>query len=239
MSIRRASLATGGMDSTTLAYLSVKREGIKPILLSVDYGHAAFQKQLEMLAHHVAELGLDPVVTVPVAYQAWQGSQALFSGTGIVDGSKDDPFGQRLFTDKEMRYSEMFIEGRNLIMLAYCMAWASANKVDELWVGYLRSEREWANARSYKMVTGDNSPQFVDLLNLLAFTGFSHQVRIRAPFYEQRMDKRAVVDLGQSLGVDFNLTHSCYWPEPCGVCDNCKLRADALDFARPLSADDF
>jgi 7-cyano-7-deazaguanine synthase len=34
--------------------------------------------------------------------------------------------------------------------------------------------------------------------------------------------------LGQDLGLDFSLTHSCYDPgiggAPCGLCDSCQLR---------------
>lgn len=225
---QRAILATGGMDSTTLLYQSVLEDGIKPLVLSVDYGHAAFQKQVDMLQYHIAHLDLEPLVRIPVTFLPWQAKGPLFSGGGLADPLADDPFNTRLFEDQEMRYSEMFVEGRNLIMLAYCMAYASAHKIDELWTGYLRGAKEWENARTYKMITGDNSPQFVDLLNLISFTGFSHQVRIRAPFYERRFDKRNVVALGRSLGVNYEYTHSCYWPSACGECDNCRLRADAL-----------
>lgn len=225
---KRAILATGGMDSTTLIYRSVLDEGIKPVLLSVDYGHLAFAKQLEMLQHHVDKLGLDPVVTIPVSYLPWQSQTGLFTGERPADTQADNPFGDKLFTEQNMRYKETFIEGRNLIMVAYCMAYASAHGIDELWAGYLRGEKEWANQRTYKMFTGDNSPQFVDMMNLVAFTGFTSQVRLRAPYYEDRFDKAAVVSLGRRLGVDFDYTNSCYWPEPCGVCDNCLLRAAAL-----------
>lgn len=229
--MKRAILATGGMDSTVLAYKSVLVDGIRPQLISVDYGHAAFAKQLEMLQHHVNALQLDPVLTIPVTFN--EATPGLFTGAGVQDDT-DNPFGTELFQAQDMRYKENFIEGRNLIMLAYCMAWASANKVDELWVGYVRGPAEWENCRSYRMITGDNSPQFVDMLNLIAFTGFSHQVRIRAPYYEQRLSKTDVAVLGHELGVNFNHTHSCYWPEACGKCDNCLLRAEALEVVSKL-----
>lgn len=224
--LTRAILATGGMDSTTLIYKSVS-EGIKPVLLSVDYGHAAFGRQIEMLQHHIDKLGLDPVVVIPVPYLGWQAKEGLFTGTSVNEDN-DNPHGDDLFTEQRMRYAENFIEGRNLIMVAYCMAYASAHKIDELWAGYVRGASEWANQRAYKMFTGDNSPQFVDMLNLIAFTGFTRQVRIRAPYYEERMGKNEVVALGRELGVDYTKTHSCYWPDACGKCDNCILRKDAL-----------
>lgn len=227
--MKRAILVTGGMDSTVLMYQSVIEEGIKPTLLTVNYGHEAFQQQLTMLAHHVAALQLDPVNVIDVNYPLWSTSSAgLFMPLKRPLQDDSDVNQEKLFTEQTMRYKEFFIEGRNLIMLAYAMAYCSAHRIDELWTGYLYGKAEWDNRRSYKLMTGDNSPHFVDLLNVLAFTGFTHQVRIRAPYYEQRQGKPEVVAKGRALGVDFDWTHSCYWSTPCGQCDNCKLREQYL-----------
>jgi len=42
------------------------------------------------------------------------------------------------------------------------------------------------------------------------------------------LSKRQIVELGQSLGVDYSITLSCYDPTPdgqaCGHCDACTLR---------------
>jgi len=227
--MKRVIMATGGMDSTVLLYMSMLVDKVRPQIVTVDYGHLAFKKQLEMIQHHVDILKLDSPQVITINYQGWQKKPALFSGTGLRDTDADHPMkGKRIFDDQEMRYAEMFVEGRNLIMAAYCMAYASSIGADELWAGYLRGPAEWANQRSYKMITGDNSPQFVDAMNTMSFMGFSHQVRMRAPYYEGRLSKNDVAKLGAKLGVDLSLTHSCYWPEACGECDNCLLRAEAL-----------
>ena len=228
--MKRVIMATGGMDSTTLMYMSVA-DGIRPDIISVDYGHLAFDRQVEMINHHIGILGLDPLKVITIAYEDWQKKPGLFTGSGLDDPAADNPFGGDLFTKQEMRYGQMFVEGRNLIMAAYCMAYASSIKADELWAGYLRNPAEWGNQRTYKMITGDNSPQFVDAMNIMSFMGFSYQVRMRAPFYEKRMSKIDVAKLGKELGIDYDHTHSCYWPEACGQCDNCLLRAQALSEA--------
>ena len=53
---------------------------------------------------------------------------------------------------------------------------------------------------------------------------------IRAPLVA--MVKKEVIALGNSLGVDFGLTSSCYDPlpdgEPCGRCSTCEMRARAF-----------
>lgn len=228
--MKRVIMATGGMDSTVLLYESTLHDKVKPLIVTVDYGHLAFKKQIEMIQHHADRLELDPSRIITINYGDWQKRTPLFTGSGLQDPDADHPTkADRVFSEQRMRYAEMFVEGRNLIMAAYCMAYASSIGADELWAGYLRSPAEWANQRAYKMITGDNSPQFVDAMNTMSFMGFSHQVRMRAPYYERRMSKDDVAELGFLLGVDFSLTHSCYWPDPCGKCDNCILRKKALD----------
>lgn len=222
-----AVLATGGIDSTALLYRAVRRDGLRPTVLTVDYGHRAFARQLELLDLHCNRLGL-PLVTIPVTYQPWQADPGLFADTFAP--SETDP----LADWDALRYRSFFVEGRNLIMVAYALAWCSAHKVDELWAGYLYAAEEWANRRSYKLVTGDNSPHFVDAVNLLTLVGFSHQVRFRAPFYEERLDKRDTTCVARAYGVNVEAeTYSCYFVPACGQCDNCLLRRDALEAPCP------
>ncbi len=49
-----------------------------------------------------------------------------------------------------------------------------------------------------------------------------------------RMTKAEVIRCGNALGVDFNITRSCYNPREtmaCGECDSCILRRAAFDEA--------
>lgn len=218
-----AIMATGGIDSTVLLYQAVQN-GEHPKVITVDYGHRAFSKQQELLQVHTRRLGLDPPITIPIQYQDWQRLPGLFEESFAP--TENDPLAD---WDK-LRYENFFIEGRNLIMVAYALAWCSVNKIDELRTGYLYAPVEWEKRRSYKLITGDNSPHFVDMMNLISLTGFSHQVRIRTPFYELRWDKNDTVREAKRLGIDIeNETHSCYFVPACGVCDNCLLRKVALD----------
>lgn len=214
-----AIMCTGGIDSTTLLYNFADQ---KPVPITVDYGQVAFEKQVEMLQFHIKKLGLPELVIIKINFPEWQRKPGLFTSDYIP--SEEAP----LEDWDKLRYADFFIEGRNMIMVAYAMAYCSAHKIDELLTGYLYGEVEWENRRTYKLMTGDNSPQFVDMMNLLSQVGFSHQIRIRAPFYEQKMAKLDVINLGKSLGVDYNMTYSCYFIPACGVCDNCLLRKEYL-----------
>lgn len=219
---RVAIMATGGMDSTVLMYEEVAA-GRRPFILSMDYGHIAFEKQLEMLKYHINKLKLDDVEILNMMVHSWQAiGMGLF--TPNYQSHEKDP----LNGWDQLRYEETFIEGRNMIMIAYALAFCSAHEIDELLVGYLYGEAEWNNRRTYKLMTGDNSPQFVDMMNLLSTVGLSYQTRIRAPFYERRWDKKKVYDVGITLGVDFSKTYSCYFVPACGKCDNCLLRKDII-----------
>lgn len=219
--LKVAIMATGGIDSTVLLYQAWhKHEDV--IILTVDYGHVAFQKQKELLEYHSEVTGY-PLHIISVPFYDWQKKKGLFTENYIPNESAP------LEDWDKLRYQDFFIEGRNLIMMAYALGFCSSHRIDELRTGYLYAPEEWENRRSYKMITGDNSPHFVDMMNLLTLVGFSYQVRIRAPFYESRWDKEKVVTLGKAMGLDLkNQTYSCYFVPPCGVCDNCLLRKKYL-----------
>jgi 7-cyano-7-deazaguanine synthase len=66
------------------------------------------------------------------------------------------------------------------------------------------------------------------MANLATRTGVegTTQLRVHAPL--MRMTKREIITMGQSLGVDYAMTTSCYDPAAdgaaCGHCDACQLR---------------
>ena len=63
------------------------------------------------------------------------------------------------------------------------------------------------------------------------------RIRINAPLLS--LNKREIIQLGQKLGVPFEMTWSCYQGKevPCGQCDSCLLRAKGFyeaGFSDPL-----
>jgi len=221
-----AILATGGMDSTVLLYRAASDPDIGNLTaLTVDYGHVVFARQMELLRYHVEKLstarpiGLEPL---KIIFDEWQRRPGLFTvGYSPTEDSPLEAWDQR-------RYTDFFVEGRNAAMILKALAYCSVKGFDELWAGYLYTEKEWQSRHTVKLLTGDNSPQFVDAMNILAQLGFSRAVRFRAPWYEQKLDKAEVAALGIRLGIDFSKTYSCYFDPPCGKCDNCLLRRGIL-----------
>ena len=229
MAIKRAILATGGMDSTVLMYRSVMRDGVKPTIITVDYGHDTFNQQMELLSYHCEVLGLEPPVPIKIEFYDYQTNKN--SGLFVKDfkPAPVDPSSDEYYQENKTMYADSYIEGRNLIMLAYALGYCSTHKIDELQVGYYHTEKAWKNRRSYKILTADNSAHFVDMLNLIAFTGYTHHVRINAPFITEMVDKSSIFKEGNEYNIDWDKTHSCYWVTPCGVCDNCVVRARLMN----------
>lgn len=214
---KTAIMCTGGLDSTILLY---KESHLNPIPITVNYGQVAFDKQVELLNHHIEVLNLSPLVILEIPLFDWQKKEGLF--TQGYQPKEEKP----LEDWNKLRYEDFFVEGRNTIMVSYILAYCSAHGIDELLAGYLYGAEEWQNRRSYKLMTGDNSPQFVDTLNLVSQLGFSNQVRFRAPYYELKWDKKDIIKWAEENDVDYSKTYSCYFIPACGVCDNCLLRKE-------------
>jgi len=78
----------------------------------------------------------------------------------------------------------------------------------------------------------DCRPEFVaafeSLASLATQAGVERRGRfpVHAPLI--RLTKAEIIQLGQKLGVDYSVTHSCYDPSPqgaaCGRCDSCQIR---------------
>ena len=113
------------------------------------------------------------------------------------------------------------IPGRNLIMLSLAVNYAAAKGIQEVWYGPTRDDWE-----DYP----DCRPGFVsDVCTLVEQdTG----VRVVAPLIELR--KPEVIARAIEVGIDLETTWSCYSAEsgePCGTCNSCVLRINAINGA--------
>jgi len=106
---------------------------------------------------------------------------------------------------------------------ARTLAWAEVLEAQDIFIG--------VNALDYSGYP-DCRPEYIAAFQRMA--GLATKagvegsgVRINAPLI--RMTKADIIRKGTELGVDFDLTLSCYDPspggEPCGRCDACQLRA--------------
>jgi 7-cyano-7-deazaguanine synthase len=206
---RAVVLLSGGLDSTTAAAMA-KREGWELYALTLRYGqiHSA---ELEAARRVAAALGVSRHVELAVDLSA-------FGGSSLV-GDGDIPKDQLGHAGVPSTY----VPARNTVFLSLALAWAEVLNAQHIVIG--------VNALDYSGYP-DCRPEFIAAFEYLASLATKAGVegrplRLYTPL--QQLTKAGIIRLGQELGVDYSVTHSCYDPtpqgRPCGHCDSCLLRA--------------
>src|SRR3954467_2009333 len=205
-------LLSGGLDSTTMLAHAVA-QGYDVHAMTFRYGqrHAGEIEAARRVAPHD---GVSDHVVVDIDLRTFGGS-AL---TADIEVPKDRT-SDAMATGIPITY----VPARNTIFLSFCLAWAEVLGAADIFIG--------VNALDYSGYP-DCRPEYVAaferMANLATRGGVegSNPIRIQAPLLD--LTKREIVQLGQSLGVDYSMTLSCYDPSPtgeaCGHCDACMLR---------------
>ena len=206
--MRAVSLLSGGLDSC-VAFAVAKSEGYECHALSFDYGQR-HRVELESASRIAREMGAAGHRIVQFDLRQFGGS-AL---TGDIAVPKD-----HLGPGIPVTY----VPARNTIFLSFALAWAEILGSSHIFIG--------VNALDYSGYP-DCRPEYIEaferLAGLATKAGVENAVplRIHAPLIA--LSKAEIIRLGQRLGVDFGLTHSCYDPQEgaraCGRCDSCLLR---------------
>lgn len=213
MSRKAVVLLSGGLDSSTAAALA-RREGWELVGLTVRYGqvHAV---EIACARRLASALGLLRHVELDVDLKAFGGSSLV--GDGEVPKTAADAVAA------QAAIPSTYVPARNTVLLSLALALAEVEGAERIVIG--------VNALDYSGYP-DCRPEFIAAFEYLATLATragieGHAPRIWAPL--QHMTKAAIVRLGNDLGLDFSLTHSCYDPHPdggpCGTCDSCRLRA--------------
>ncbi|MFL5360097.1 MAG: 7-cyano-7-deazaguanine synthase QueC [Myxococcales bacterium] len=203
-------LFSGGVDSSTCLAIA-REEGFAPHALAVRYGQ---RHEFELsAAERVASALQVPLRVVSVDLRAIGGS-AL---TADIDVPKDQPIGTGPIP-------VTYVPARNTVFLALALGYAEVLGAADLYIG--------VNAIDYSGYP-DCRPEFVGAFEALANVATAAAVegraryRVHAPLLT--MGKADIIRRGTKLGVPYQLTWSCYDPDPvgraCGRCDSCRLRA--------------
>jgi 7-cyano-7-deazaguanine synthase len=206
-------LLSGGLDSMVCAALA-REQGFEVVALTVDYGQrhrieleAAKEIAVDLAARHVV-LELD--------LRAFGGS-ALTADIAVPKGGVE--------ADIPVTY----VPARNTIFLSLALGLAEASGANDIFIG--------VNALDYSGYP-DCRPEFIaafrDLAQMATKIGVEGQgIAIRAPL--QQMSKADIAREAKRLGLDAEISHSCYDPLPdglhCGRCDACRLRSKGFEEA--------
>jgi 7-cyano-7-deazaguanine synthase len=202
-------LLSGGLDSTTAAAMA-RREGWELYALTIRYGQIHLA-ELEAARRVAGALGVARHIELPVDLSAFGGSALVGDGDIPKDalGAGGIP--------------STYVPARNTVFLSLALAWAEVLGAERIVIG--------VNALDYSGYP-DCRPEFIAAFEYLASLATKAGVegrplRLFTPL--QHLTKAGIIRLGQELGLDYGLTHSCYDPtpegRPCGHCDSCLLRA--------------
>lgn len=195
-------LASGGLDSTTLAYC-LRSTGVNYEPLFIDYGQHCAATELETLRTVLPSADSVGIRVVNLA--------DVYRGTASRLIAEPD-----LWRDK-LEGEELYLPYRNLLLLSAAAAYAQARGRDVVYAAFI-------NSNHAKEI--DCSASFFDSLGrVLADYG---GVRVEIPF--RTMSKADVVRIAAEHDVPIGQTYSCQAASrvPCGACPNCVDRLDAL-----------
>lgn len=232
MKARAIVLLSGGVDSTTTLAVARSR-GFDNYALTFRYGQRHV-REIEAAKSVARALGAVRHLVIDLDLRAIGGS-ALTDDIAVPKN--------RGLTEMADHVPVTYVPARNTIFLAYALAWAEVFSICDIFLG--------VNALDYSGYP-DCRPEFIrqfeKLANLATKAGVEGaRFRVHTPLIRQ--SKAEIIRQGESLGVDYALTHSCYDPSPaglaCGACDSCLLRlkgfreaglADPIPYARSAPA---
>lgn len=200
-------LFSGGLDSTTCLALA-KSQGYECLALSFDYAqrHSSELEQAKQIAKHFGVK--HQIFTLPINQ---------FGGSALTDISMDVPE----YTGNA-DIPSTYVPARNTIFLSVALGFAEVFEAQAIFLGI--SAIDYSH---YPDCRPEYLEAFQQLANLATKAGAEGQlITLHAPLIS--LSKAETVKLGQSLGVDYSMTVSCYQAneqgEACGMCDSCCLR---------------
>ena len=205
-------LLSGGLDSATTGAIA-RAEGYELYALSIDYGQR-HRFELDAACRVAASLGTTQHVTLSIDLTQFGGS-ALTSDLAVP---KD-----RSGEEMERGIPITYVPARNTVFLSLGLAYAEALQAGDIFVG--------VNAVDYSGYP-DCRPEYIEaferMANLATKAGVEGTLRFKVHTPLIRMTKAEIIRRGVELGVQYDLTHSCYDPDAagisCGRCDACQLR---------------
>lgn len=203
-------LLSGGMDSTTLAYVA-KDQGYEIYALHINYGQRTERRELRSAKTIAGLLGAKEFIEVNLGYLSQFGDSSLTDPSIAVEEYDEDRPG----------IPNTYVPFRNANLLSIATSFAESRKADAVFIG--------VQSLDYSGYP-DCRPQFIEAFQKVVDTGTRDDTHITllTPFIS--MTKRDILERGLTLGVPYQHTWSCYQNEDaaCGVCGSCHFRKEAF-----------
>ena len=205
-------LLSGGLDSTTCAAIA-KKDGYDLHGLTINYGqkHNYELKAAKLVAQNF-KFNSHAVIDIDLA---------SFGGSSLVSEEIEVPKNRNLEIKDDI--PSTYVPARNTVFLSIALAKAETINTFDIFIG--------VNAIDYSGYP-DCRPEFIlqfeKMMNVATKDAVQNvgKYKIHTPLI--KLTKAEIIKKGQQLGIDYQITSSCYSPnkygQPCGQCDACKLR---------------
>ena len=212
MSKKAIILLSGGLDSSTVLAIA-KAEGYECYALTINY-HQRHNSEL-VAARNIANFFKVKDFKIVDLDLSWLKNSALTN--------KDISIPENPSTGIPVTY----VPARNTIFLSLALAWAETLNATDIFIG--------VNALDYSGYP-DCRPEYIESFektaNLATKAGvLGKKFTIHTPLIN--MTKAEIISTGIRLGINYELTSSCYDPKkngnPCAHCDACILRLKGFD----------
>jgi 7-cyano-7-deazaguanine synthase len=200
-------LFSGGLDSAVLLAQEALHARVLPIYVSVGFAwEPAEQETADRLLEHLRSTGGDlrPMATLVLPIDdVYPATHWAIRGTPPAYDTRDE---------------DVYLVGRNVLLLAKAAILCARERIGRLALGPLAGNP-----------FPDAQPAFFAAMGQALALGLNHRLDIVRPF--ETMHKDAVIALGRTLGLPFELTVSCMnpaGPVHCGACSKCRERQQAF-----------
>jgi 7-cyano-7-deazaguanine synthase len=207
--MKAVCLLSGGMDSSTLAYLA-KSHGYDILALHFTYGQRTQNKERECARLIASHLNALEFLDIDLSYLIRVGSSSLTDHNIPVKPYQD--------TDN---IPDTYVPFRNANLLSVATSFAESRSADAIYIGVQASDYS-----GYP----DCRPEFIEAFQKVITLGTKpdSNIQLKTPFV--RLNKSDILKIGIELNVPYEDTWSCYRneDEACGVCGSCHFRLEAF-----------
>ena len=197
---------SGGMDSFTVLNLAA-RAGHDIYALSFDYGQR-HKKELDYARQACLALGVNHKIVDISAINE------LIAGSSLTS---DIPVAEGHYAEESMLTT--VVPNRNMILLSMAVGYAVSIGAGQVYYGAHSGDHA---------IYPDCRPEFVERMNEVCAIANYQKVEIVTPFLQD--SKTAILTAGLEMGLDYNMTWTCYNGRDlaCGECGACRERLEAF-----------
>jgi 7-cyano-7-deazaguanine synthase len=210
MDVDTLVLLSGGLDSAVLLAHEAQSARVHPVYVSVGLAWEPAERAMidRLLAAPVFAANTVKLASLDFTMRdVYSASHWAIQGNPPAYDTADE---------------EVYLAGRNLVLLTKAGVYAAARGIHRIALGPLAANP-----------FPDATPQFFEAMSHALTLGLAHVTEIAAPF--AAMHKEEVIRRGLALGVPLANTLSCMnpvieegGPLHCGLCSKCRERRDAF-----------